>query len=57
MIVSIVLSFVGIGFLIGLMSPLISIGFFVLWIVLVIKACQGQEFPLPVISSLAVKCI
>lgn len=55
MIVSIVLSFVGIGFLIGLMSPLISIGFFVLWIVLVIKACQGQEFPLPVISGLAAK--
>ena len=55
MIVSIVLSFVGIGFIIGLLSTLISIGIFVLWIVLVIKAYQGQEFQLPVISGLAAK--
>ncbi len=30
-------------------------GIFVLWIVLVIKAYQGQEFQLPVISDLAVQ--
>ena len=53
-IVSIVLSFVG-GALIGLMGPLVSLGIFVLWIVLVIKAYQGQEFQLPVISGLAAK--
>ena len=55
MIVSVVLSFVGIGFIIGLLSTLISLGIFVLWIVLVIKAYQGQEFQLPVISGLAAK--
>ena len=54
-IVSLVLSFVGVGPVIALMSPLISLGIFVLWIVLVIKAYQGQEFRLPVISDLAAK--
>jgi uncharacterized membrane protein len=54
-IVSLVLSFVGVGIVIALMSPLISLGIFVLWIVLVIKAYQGQEFRLPVISDLAAK--
>ena len=53
-IVSVALSFMGIGFM-GLLSTLISIGIFVLWIVLVIKAYQGQEFQLPVISGLAAK--
>ena len=53
-IVSVALSFMGIPF-IGLLSTLISIGIFVLWIVLVIKAYQGQEFQLPVISGLAAK--
>ena len=55
MIVSVVLSFVGVGFIIGLLSTLISLGIFVLWIILVIKAYQGQEFQLPVISGLAAK--
>jgi uncharacterized membrane protein len=53
-IVSIVLGFMGIAF-IGLLGTLISLGIFVLWIVLVIKAYQGQEFQLPVISGLAAK--
>ena len=39
---------------VGLMW-LISMGIFVLWIVLVIKAYQGQEFQLPVIGGLAAK--
>ena len=53
-IVSIVLGFMGIAF-IGLLGTLISLGIFVLWIVLVIKAYQGQEFKLPVLGDLAAK--
>ncbi len=53
-IVSVALSFMGIGFM-GLLGTLISLGIFVLWIVLVIKAYQGQEFQLPVIGGLAAK--
>ena len=54
-IVTVALSFVGIGMVVGMVSWLISVGIFVLWIVLVIKAYQGQEFQLPVISGLAAK--
>ena len=53
-IVSVALTLAGIGF-IGLLGTLISLGIFVLWIVLVIKAYQGQEFQLPVISGLVAK--
>lgn len=53
-IVSVALSFMGIAFM-GLLGTLISLGIFVLWIVLVIKAYQGQEFQLPVIGDLAAK--
>ena len=53
-IVSVALSFMGIGFM-GLLGTLISLGIFGLWIVLVIKAYQGQEFQLPVISGLVAK--
>ena len=53
-IVSGVLIFAGNGMVVGLMW-LISMGIFVLWIVLVIKAYQGQEFQLPVIGGLAAK--
>jgi uncharacterized membrane protein len=54
-ILSIVLGFAGIGLLMGLLSPFISLAIFVLWIVLVIKAYQGQMFDLPVIGDLARK--
>jgi uncharacterized membrane protein len=54
-ILSIILSMVGIGFLVGLLSFVMNIGFFVLWIVLLIKAFQGQQFKLPVIGDLAQK--
>ncbi len=56
-IVSIALSFAGLGMIMGLVGWLISMGIFVLWVVLVIKAYQGQEFRLPVISDLAAKWV
>lgn len=43
------------GWLLGLISPLLLIGFFVLWLVLIIKAYQGQRLVLPIIGPLAEK--
>ncbi len=43
------------GFLTILVWPLIGLGGFILWIVLLIKANQGQMFKLPVIGDLAEK--
>ena len=54
-ILSLILAFVGIGFLLGIVNFLVQIGFFVLWIVLVIKAYQGERYKLPVIGDLAEK--
>jgi uncharacterized membrane protein len=36
-----------------LVSMLVVLGFFVLWLVLVVKALQGERFPLPVIGDFA----
>lgn len=41
------------GFLTLLMFPLIGLGGLVLWIILLVKANQGQMFKLPVIGDLA----
>jgi len=43
------------GMLLGMLSLLIQIGLFVVWLIVVIKAYQGQEFRLPVIGDLAAK--
>jgi uncharacterized membrane protein len=43
------------GGLLGLISPLIWLGFFVLWLVVIIKAYQGQKMVLPIIGPLAEK--
>lgn len=43
------------GGLLGLISPLIWLGFFVLWLVVIIKAYQGQKLVLPIIGPLAEK--
>ena len=39
----------------GMLMPVIQIGFFVLWIVLLLKTYQGQKLVLPVIGPLADK--
>ena len=49
-----VLSFFG-GMMIWALSLVFQIGLFVVWIIVVIKAYQGQEFKLPVIGDLAAK--
>jgi uncharacterized membrane protein len=41
------------GFLTVLVWPLIGLGGFIVWIILVMKANQGQTFKLPVIGDLA----
>jgi uncharacterized membrane protein len=43
------------GMLLGMVSLLVQIGLFVVWLLVVIKAYQGQEFRLPVIGDLAAK--
>jgi uncharacterized membrane protein len=43
------------GFLTLLIWPLIGLGGFIVWIILVLKANQGQMFKLPVIGDLAEK--
>ena len=54
-ILTLVLSFAGAGFIIGLPSVLFGPAAFVLWIILVIKAYQGQHFKVPVIGDFAEK--
>jgi len=36
-----------------LVSMLVGLGFFVIWLVLVVKALQGERFNLPVIGDFA----
>jgi len=43
------------GSLMIFISPLIWLAFFVLWIVMIIKAYQGQKVVLPIIGPLAEK--
>ena len=54
-VAGIALSFVGIGVIIGVLSPLITIGIFVLWIFMMIKAYQGEMFHVPLVGDLADK--
>jgi uncharacterized membrane protein len=41
------------GWLTFLLWPLVSLAGFVVWLVLVLKARQGQKFKLPVIGDMA----
>jgi uncharacterized membrane protein len=50
--VSIIISILHLGFL-ALLFPLISLGFFVLWIYLIIQTYQGKKVVLPVIGPMA----
>ena len=43
------------GMLLIFVAPLIWLGFFVLWLVVIIKAYQGQKLVLPIIGPLAEK--
>jgi uncharacterized membrane protein len=43
------------GFFLFALIPLISLAFFILWIVVLIKAFNGQRFKIPVIGDLAEK--
>jgi uncharacterized membrane protein len=47
----------GIGSLIGLLMPLLWLGFIVVWIMLMVKAYQNQEWELPVIGKIARKYV
>lgn len=52
-ILSSILAFVGIGFLIAMVMPIVSLALFVVWIILVIKAFQGEHYKLPLIGDWA----
>ncbi len=54
-ILGVILSVVGVGMLLFPVSMLFSLATFVLWIVLVIKAFQGQTYKLPMIGDWADK--
>ena len=57
MIVGVVLAFIPVigHILLALLWPVIGLGIFILWIVLMLKAYQGQMFKLPVIGDMAEK--
>lgn len=54
-ILHVILGFWTAASLMGLLHMLVGLGFFVLWILLMIKAYQGQKFMLPVIGAIADK--
>lgn len=43
----------GIGALFGLLMPFIGLGALILWIVLMVKAYNGEEWELPIIGKIA----
>lgn len=47
----------GLGALLGLLMPLLWLGFIVVWIMLMVKAYQDQEWELPVIGKIARKYV
>lgn len=57
MILSFVLAFIQGGFLVSLLFPLFGLGIFIIWILLVLKAYQNQEFKLPLIGDMAKKYV
>src|SRR5580704_17471460 len=52
---SIVVHMPFLGWLTFLIWPLVSLAGFVIWVILVLKAYQGQKFKLPVIGDIAEK--
>ncbi len=52
---STILTLVGVGFILVMVYPLFQLAVFVVWIILVIKAYQGQHFKVPVIGDFAEK--
>lgn len=57
MILSFILAFVQGGFLVSLLFPLFGLGVFVAWIILVLKAYQGNQFKLPLLGDMAMKYV
>ena len=43
----------GLGALLGLLMPLLGVGFLVVWIMLMVKAYNGEEWELPVVGKIA----
>ncbi|MFQ5574699.1 MAG: DUF4870 domain-containing protein [Terriglobia bacterium] len=52
-IVGALLAFVGLGVISMLLYPVLLLGFFVLWIVLMVKAYGGERWKLPVVGDIA----
>jgi uncharacterized membrane protein len=45
----------GLGWSSFILSPLVSLGFFILWLIVIINAFNGKRFKVPVIGDLAEK--
>ncbi len=43
------------GAVFGILSSLVSLGLFIVWVILLVKAAQGERFKLPVIGDMADK--
>lgn len=43
----------GIGALLGLLAPIVWVGYIVVWIMLMVKAYQNEEWELPIIGKIA----
>lgn len=54
-VLSAMLSVIGIGFLIAILWPFVSLAIFALWVFVIVKAFQGKEYRLPVLGDLAAK--
>jgi len=47
----------GIGAIIGLLTPVVWIGFLIVWIMAMVKAYQNEEWEIPVIGKMARKYV
>jgi len=54
-ILSFVMAFVGIGFILAILGFLLNFGYLAIWALLAFKAYQGEKFKLPIIGDLAEK--
>jgi len=54
-VLSIILGMAGLGIVAGLLWPVLWLGIFVVWVLLMVKAYQKQTWKLPVLGAFAAK--
>lgn len=43
------------NFILVVLTPIVAIGFFILWVIVLVQAFQGKRFKIPVIGDFALK--